>query len=168
MKYSMVRSYRAIKNFTNLRSLSCSTLREKYQMFCFFRSVLSPTWIEYFLYLNWICIFKSWISVNLRIQSENGKTRTRKNSVFGLFSWQLQRIEETKIIYWFVMSLQSGSRVSLYYAELPSKLFETFRAICTAKLCLRFWKSWKTIHGKISHYSICYKTRINQAFWENH
>ena len=78
--YKIIESIEIMQTFVQ-NGLTVTALREKCSNTEFFWSVFSRIRTEYGDLLR-----KSLYCVNLRIQSEYGKMRTRKNLVFGHFS----------------------------------------------------------------------------------
>ena len=118
-------------------------------------------------------------SAFLRIQSECGKIRTRKNSAFGHFSRSVSNIEHFKVIAlrWRNSLHKKWSftlRISLVNPQFPADLFTLTEEILNGKLhflwndcsyeykrvhALADWKKWE----KMAH-KVCKGKFFNESF----
>ena len=130
------RCYKIPSHFPSILDLQLwrkLTRREKYRNAEFFLTCVFP-------HSNWIRRDTEYLSVSLRIQFECGKTRTRKNSVFGYFSRSVTThawFNWRKITTAIFLLVNRGYLMS----EIFSMKNEGFRsqksAICTALFLLR-------------------------------
>ena len=91
-------------------------------------------------------------SVSLRIQSEGGKIRTRKNSVFEHFSRSARASKLTACTTFLeVLSAYSGDTVTSF-----TFLFFTFVPVLPLKYCIVYSWLWKSSNYVIKNFSFKY------------